>query len=69
MAATPKHRRSRQKARSTKASDRYNKLLTLAKKVKKKGGALFQLTKQGKPFKSHTVSENNKLYKGVKVLK
>lgn len=69
MAATPKHRRSKQKARTTKASDRYDKLITLARKVKKKGGALFQINKQGKPYKSHTVGENNKVYKEIKILK
>ncbi len=68
MAATPKHRRSLQKARSTKASDRYNKLITLARKVKKCGGTLFSLNKKGYSFKAHVVSKNNKVYKNVKVL-
>jgi len=69
MAATPKHRRSAQKARKTKASDRYDKLITLARKVKKFGGMLFHVNKLGHPYKSHIVSKNNSTYKGVKIIK
>ncbi|RMD77729.1 hypothetical protein D6810_00160 [Candidatus Dojkabacteria bacterium] len=68
MAATPKHRRSLQKSRSTKASDRYNKFITLLRKVRKYGGTLFCKNSKGEPYRPHTVSKNSKTYKGIKVL-
>jgi ribosomal protein L32 len=68
MAATPKHKRSTQKARKTRASDRYSKIITLARKTRKFGGTLFQVNKEGEPFKSHTVSSKNKTYKNIKVI-
>ncbi|MCS7317890.1 MAG: hypothetical protein NZZ41_06265 [Candidatus Dojkabacteria bacterium] len=47
MAATPKHRRSSSKARSTKASNRYDKTLWKFKVMQKKGGT-FLVTRNGK---------------------
>jgi ribosomal protein L32 len=69
MAATPKHRRSSQKKRSTRASNRYDVALTKARKVKKNGGKLVQLNKKtGKYTPSHMVSKENPEYKGIKVI-
>lgn len=70
MAATPKHRRSRQKRRSTRASDRYDVVLTKARKTKKKGGKLVTLNKKtGAYSPSHMVTKENPEYKGIKVVK
>lgn len=67
MAATPKHRRSSSKRRSTRASNRYDVVLTKAKKVKKNGGKLLS-AKAGKSLvPSHRVTKANPTYKGVKV--
>jgi hypothetical protein len=68
MAATPKHKRSAQKARSTRASNRYDLALTKARKMKKKGGSAFVITKSGTISKSHTVTKENPEYKGKKLL-
>lgn len=68
MAATPKHKRSAQKARSTRASNRYDVTLTKARKMKKKGGNAFTVSKSGVLSKSHTVTKENPEYKGKKLL-
>ena len=64
MAPTMKHRRSASKRKSTRASNRYDKLLSKFKKMKKYGGLKFH--KNYAP--SHKVSEENVEYKGVKVM-
>lgn len=69
MAATPKHRRSASKARSTRASQRYDVTLTKFKKMKKKGGKSYVISKEtGMASLSHRVSKDNPTYKGVKVI-
>jgi ribosomal protein L32 len=69
MAATPKHRRSSSKARSTRASNRYDVTLTKFKKMKKKGGKSFTVSKEtGLAGLSHRVSKDNPTYKGIKVM-
>jgi ribosomal protein L32 len=69
MAATMKHRRSASKRNSTRGADRYDKALTKAKKIAKKGGSFLVKVKTSKSFvPSHTVCEDNPTYKGVKVL-
>jgi len=67
MAATPKHRRSASKKRSTRASNRYDVLLNKARVVKKNGGAIVHKdAKTGVIHPSHTVSKENPEYKGRK---
>ncbi len=69
MAATPKHRRSASKKRSTRASNRYDVLLTKARKIKKLGGNLVAEVKGIKKFSpSHMVTKNNPEYKGRKYI-
>lgn len=69
MAATPKHRRSSSKKMSTRASQRYDVLLAKARKIKKFGGKLVQVSKEnGKFFKSHRISENNPTHKGINII-
>lgn len=66
MGATPKHKRSKSKRNSARASDRFDKLLTKFKKVKKQGGSVINATKAG-IHPSHRVSELETSYKGRKV--
>ncbi len=69
MAATPKHRRSSSKRRSTKASNRYDVTLTKFRKIKKKGGKVVHLSKEtGKMVPSHMVTPDSPIYKGIKVI-
>jgi ribosomal protein L32 len=69
MAATPKHRRSSSKRRSTKASNRYDVTLTKFRKMKKKGGKVVHLSSEtGKMVPSHMVTKDNPTYKGIKVI-
>lgn len=69
MAATPKHRRSARKARTTKASDRYDVVLKKFRKMKKKGGTIAVVSKEtGKLTLPHRVSKENNVYKGRKIL-
>lgn len=70
MAATPKHRRSSQKKRSTRASNRYDVVLTKSRKTKKFGGKLVSFNKELNKFApSHRVSKENPEYKGIKIIK
>lgn len=69
MAATPKHRRSSSKKRSTRASNRYDVVLTKFRKIKKKGGTVVHLsTETGKFVPSHMVTPDSPTYKGVKII-
>lgn len=69
MAATPKRRRSKAKQRSTRGADRYDKLLTKFKKMKKFGGSFLSKSKTTKKLApSHRVSDNNPEYNSVKVV-
>mgnify|MGYP003465506861 CR=1 FL=1 len=69
MAATPKHRRSSSKKGSTRASNRYDKVLTKSKTIKKRGGKFLAVSSQtGKYYPAHTVCEDNPEYKGIKIL-
>jgi len=69
MAATPKHRRSRSKKRSTMASNRYDVVLTKFRKLKKKGGSIVSISKEsGVAVPSHMVTLDHTEYKGVKVI-
>ena len=70
MAATPKHRRSAQKARTTKAADRYDVVIKKYRKMKKNGGTIAFVSKEtGKLTLPHTVSKENNVYKGKKIIK
>lgn len=62
MGATPKHKRSKSKRNSTRSSNRFDKLLTKFKKIKKKGGSLVGKTKDG-IHPSHRVSKTDKTFK------
>lgn len=66
MGATPKHKRSKSKRNSARASDRYDKLLTRFKKTKKQGGSVVNGSKSG-IHPSHRVSGLETSYKGRKV--
>lgn len=69
MAATPKHRRSSSKRRSTRASNRYDVVLNKFRKMKKKGGKVVHLSKEtGKYVPSHMVTPDSPTYKGIKVI-
>jgi ribosomal protein L32 len=69
MAATPKHRRSASKARSTRASDRYDVVLKKFRKMKKKGGSVAFVSKEtGKLTEPHRVSKENNVYRGHKII-
>ncbi len=67
MAATPKHRRSSSKKRSTRASNRYDVVLAKARKVKKNGGKLLSAKAGKNLIPSHRVTKANPIYKGIKV--
>jgi len=70
MAATPKHRRSSQKKRSTRASQRYDVVLNQFRKMKKNGGKFLSLNKESNMLlPSHTVTKDNPEHKGVRVIK
>ena len=70
MAATPKHRRSSQKKRSTRASNRYDVVLNVFRKMKKNGGKFVSKDPKSNKFApSHKVSKENPEYKGLKVVK
>lgn len=69
MAATPKHRRSASKARSTRASDRYDVVIKKFRKIKKLGGSVTFVSKEsGKLALPHRVSKENNTYKGNKII-
>ena len=69
MAATPKHRRSSSKKRSTMASNRYDVTLNKLRKMKRKGGSVVHLSAEtGKMVPSHMVTPENPTYKGIKVI-
>lgn len=69
MAATPKHRRSASKARSTRASNRYDVVLNRFRKMKKFGGSSATVSKEtGKIVLPHTVSDESSTYKGKKII-
>lgn len=63
MGATPKHKRSKSKRNSTRASNRFDKLLTKFKKIKKYGGNLVGASKDGGIHPSHRVSDTDKSFK------
>ncbi len=70
MAATPKHRRSSQKRRTTRASNRYDVVLNKFRKTKKNGGKLVSFDKSTNKYKpSHMATKENPEYKGLKVVK
>lgn len=70
MAATPKHRRSSQKKRSTRASNRYDVVLAKFRKMKKNGGKFVSLNKKANKYlPAHTATTDNPEYNGVKVVK
>ncbi len=70
MAATPKHRRSSSKRRSTMASNRYDVELNKHRVIKKKGGKRLQLSKEsGKLVPPHIVTPDSPTYKDIKVIK
>lgn len=70
MAATPKHRRSSSKKRSTRASNRYDVALTKSRTIKRKGGKhLSSKNSLGVLVPSHRVTSENPEYKGIKVIK
>lgn len=70
MAATVKRKRSSQKRRMSQSSNRYDKLLTKFKKMKKFGGSFLVKSKEtGLMSPAHTVSEANPSYKGVTIVK
>lgn len=67
MAATMKHRRSKSKRNSTRGANRYDVVLTKAKKLKKFGGSF--LAKAGNVFvPPHMVTPENPEYNGIKVI-
>jgi len=69
MAATPKHRRSSSKKRSTQASNRYDVVLNKFRKIKKKGGKVVTLsTETGKFVPPHMVTPDSPEYRGIKVI-
>jgi ribosomal protein L32 len=70
MAATPKHRRSAQKARTTRASDRYDVVLKKFRKIKKLGGSVTSISKEtGKLTLPHRVTKESNVYKGKEIIK
>lgn len=69
MAATPKHRRSSSKRRSTMASNRYDVELNKHRVIKKKGGKRLQLSQEtGKLVPPHMVTPDRPTYRGIKVI-
>ncbi len=69
MAATPKHRRSSSKRRSTMASNRYDVELNKHRVIKKNGGTRLTLSAEtGKLVPPHMVTPDSPTYKGVKVI-
>ena len=69
MAATPKHRRSSQRKRSTRASNRYDVVLNMFRKMKKNGGKFVSKDSKTNKFQpSHLVSKENPEYKGIKII-
>lgn len=69
MAATPKHRRSSSKRRSTRASNRHDVVLNQFRKLKKKGGVvLVKDESTGSFVPPHRVTPKNPTYKGIKVI-
>jgi len=69
MAATPKHRRSSSKRRSTQASNRYDVVLNKFRKMKRKGGKVVKLSSEtGKFVPPHMVTPDSPTYKGIKVI-
>jgi ribosomal protein L32 len=69
MGATPKRRRSSSKRRSTMGSNRYDKVLTKMKKIKKFGGSFLVRSKTtGKLSPAHRVSKENPEYKGKQII-
>lgn len=67
MAPTMKHRRSKSKRNSTRGADRYDKVLTKFKKIKRLGGSITKVENNQKVL-PHRVSKKNPEYKGVKVI-
>ena len=70
MAATPKHRRSSSKARSTRASNRYDKLLNKFRHIKKHGGTFLMLLKDmsGKLVIKNRLHKNNPIHKDKQII-
>lgn len=69
MAATPKHRRSGRRRKTTRAANRHDVLLNKARVIKKNGGSFLVLDKEsGKLVPAHTVTVDNPIYKGIKVI-
>ena len=69
MAATMKHKRSSRRSKTTRSSDRYDKLLTKFKKIKKNGGSFLAKSNiTGELVRPHTVEAKNPIYKDVKIL-
>lgn len=69
MAATPKHRRSSSKKRSTRASNRYDVTLNKYRKIKRHGGKVLHLSKEtGKMVPPHMVTPDSPSYRGIKVI-
>lgn len=70
MAPTMKHRRSKQKRKHKRGSNRYDKLLTKFKTMKSKGGSFLTKAKDsGEMVLPHRVSNKNQEYKGVKIVR
>jgi len=70
MAATPKHRRSSSKAASTKASNRYDKLLNKFRSIKKHGGNFLMLLrdKSGKLISKNRIHKDNTVHKEKQII-
>ncbi len=69
MAATPKHRRSSRRRKTTRAANRHDVLLNKVRILKKNGGSFLVLDKEsGKKVPPHTVTKENPVYKGIKVI-
>lgn len=67
MAPTMKHRRSSSKRKSKRGANRYDKILTKFKKIKKLGGTVVR-EKNGKNALPHRVTKENPEHKGEKVI-
>ncbi len=64
-----KHRRSSSKRDKTRGSNRYDKLLTKFKTIKKNGGSFLAKSKiSGELVPAHRVSKDNNEYNSVKVI-
>lgn len=69
MAATPKHRRSSSKRRSTMASNRYDVELNKHRVIRKNGGSRLQVSKEtGLLVPPHMVTPESPSYKGKKII-